>query len=75
MSDTLNVHKGWNLIGSLTDPVGAAGILSDPPGLVSSLYFGYSGSYSPADSIRPGFGYWVKCGANGLLAVWLERCP
>ncbi len=66
-SDTIAVHGGWNLVGSLTTPCAIANIEQDPPGLVSTLYYGYNGSYAAADSLRPGAGYWVKCTGSGEL--------
>jgi hypothetical protein len=51
----------------MTTPIAPSGITSDPPGIVTTNYFGYEGGYSLADSIRPGFGYWVKTTSNGTL--------
>lgn len=66
-ADSVGVHQGWNLVGSLTEPLAAAAVTSDPPGLVTSLFYGYDGSYAAADSLRPGHGYWVKCAGPGML--------
>jgi hypothetical protein len=67
VGDTVAVHAGWNLVGALTSPFSAGDVASNPPGIVTSLYFGYDGSYAAADSLRPGSGYWVKCSAAGTL--------
>jgi plastocyanin len=69
VADTIPVQRGWNIVGSLSHPVAAASILSIPPGLVTSPFYGYGGGYSTADTIRPGFGYWVKAGAAGSLIL------
>jgi hypothetical protein len=66
-SDTLTVSAGWNLIGSISQPIGTSTITSDPPGMITSRFFRYSGGYVPSDSIKPGNGYWVKVNQNGLL--------
>jgi hypothetical protein len=42
-------------------------VTSIPPGLITSQFYGYNGSYTPADSIRPGRGYWVKVNQAGKL--------
>lgn len=65
--DSVTVHTGWNLIGSLTSPLAVGDVASEPPGIVSSLYFGFDGGYNAADSLRPGSGYWVKCSSAGTL--------
>ncbi len=60
VSDTVPVVQGWNMIGSLSAPIGVGTIQQNPPGSVSSNYFRYGGSYIIADSLRPHVGYWVK---------------
>jgi len=66
-SGTINVIPGWNMIGSIGVPVHVSSIISTPPGNITSEYFGYDGSYVVEDSIRPGFGYWVRATSNGSL--------
>jgi uncharacterized membrane protein YiaA len=51
------------------DPVTAASIAKDPPGIVLSGFFGYSNGYFPADSLLPGKGYWVKASADGIIVL------
>ena len=67
--DTIDVRKGWNLVGSITSPVSVGSISSIPGGIVTSRFFGYRGSYQIADSIRPGEGYWVKTDQNGRIVL------
>ena len=67
--DTFNLNEGWNLIGSLSSPVSVKDIISSPGGLVTSSFFGYSNGYAITDSIRPGFGYWVKVTQTGQLIL------
>ena len=45
--DTINIANGWNMIGAVTDSVatGTAQVEVIPPGIVTSPYFGYTGSY------------------------------
>jgi hypothetical protein len=68
-TDTVAVAEGWNMIGSISVPVAAAAITTIPPGLVTGNFFGYSGTYSIADSILPGKGYWVRSSENGYLIL------
>jgi len=63
------VHPGWNLIGSLGSPIPTAIITSDPPGLVTSRFFGYDERYFAVDTLQPGKGHWVKVGQEGTLEL------
>ncbi len=65
--DTLLLASGWNMIGSISTPIAVAQITSDPGGIVTSPFFGYSGSYTSSDSIQPGKSYWVKVNQSGKL--------
>jgi hypothetical protein len=67
--ETVNVVTGWNMIGSISSPVGASEISSLPPGIVASPYFWYNGSYQQASAIQPGSGYWVKTTTGGKLVL------
>jgi hypothetical protein len=68
-SDTVDVIAGWNLIGSITSPLTAVNITSDPPGMITSNFFGFGGGYRVADTIQPGRGYWVKVLQDGELIL------
>ncbi len=65
--DTIHVSPGWNLIGSISDPIDTSSIIQSPPGIIQSVYYGYAGAYSAADTIKPAKGYWVKANASGQL--------
>jgi hypothetical protein len=68
-SITINVSQGWNMVGSVSSPVAAASLTSDPPGLITSSFYGYSGGYFPKDTIYPGEACWVKFNGNGKLTM------
>jgi hypothetical protein len=68
-TETLAVKSGWNLIGSISDPLPVTSITSEPGGIVSGNFFGYNGSYFRSDTIVPGKGYWVKVGQAGSLIL------
>ncbi|TAK57024.1 MAG: T9SS type A sorting domain-containing protein, partial [Bacteroidetes bacterium] len=68
-TDTISVHTGWNIIGSVSGSVPIGNITSIPPGLVTSQIFGYSGSYFSTSTIEPGQGYWVKAANDGELIL------
>ncbi len=68
-TDTIPVYTGWNMIGSVSNPVRYQSVLCDPPGLISSQLFGYSNGYQVSDTIWPGKGYWVKMSNDAHLIL------
>lgn len=68
--DTIDVINRWNMIGCPTQFVPVDSISSIPGGIVTTNFFGYDGSsYKKADTLRPGYGYWVKVNQNGQLIL------
>ena len=67
--EELSVSAGWNLVGSVSVPVGVSDVTSVPNTMTVSQFFAYAGSYGVADSLRPGSGYWVKVSQDGLLVL------
>lgn len=67
--DTVTVYQGWNMIGSTSAAVGTSTVIQIPPGIVGSPYFDYAGSYSNADTSKPGRAYWVKVLQTGKLIL------
>jgi hypothetical protein len=63
-STTIHLTQGWNMIGSVDHsiPAPADGILSAGP-------YGYHDGYSPAGSLEPGTGYWVRAKTAGDLTL------
>jgi len=76
-SDSIIVKTGWNLIGSLTEPViMSAGVTTVPDSIIESLFYHFNGSgYVEADTIKPGRSYWVKVKQDGkiILKVIIEQ--
>jgi len=67
--DTIDVLSGWNMIGSISEPIPVINITSIPGGLITSDFFEYTSSYVTSDTIYPGFGYWVKVNQDGQLIL------
>jgi len=67
--DTIPVGAGWNLVGSISSPIAVSAVQSIPPGMITSHFFGYLGTYTVADTIQPGKGYWVKVTGSGSLVL------
>lgn len=68
-ADSIAVFDGWNMIGSITSPVGASSVAQNPSNIVRSYYYNYSGGYEIADSILPSKAYWVKISGGGQLIL------
>jgi hypothetical protein len=66
-SGTVDVVEGWNLLGSLSKPFEVTSITSEPPGLVTSQFYGYSNGYEVVDTIQPGKAYWLKVSQDGEM--------
>lgn len=69
IADTIDVRGGWNMIGGPARSIPADAVGSIPDGIVSSRFFGYTGSYQVALGIEPGAGYWVKTSQAGKLIL------
>jgi hypothetical protein len=69
--DTINVTANWNIIGSLSKPLGTSKVKTAPAGIVVSNYFQYTpnSGYSATNTITPGLGYWVKLSQSGKLIL------
>jgi hypothetical protein len=70
-SESLDVAAGWNLLGSVTDTLPTAGLVTIPGGIVSSYYYGFTNDsgYMPTDRIEPARGHWVKCNDSGVVVL------
>ena len=67
--DTVQVSTGWNIVGSILSGPAPAILTTDPPGIITTSFFGYTPSlgYQAADSLGKGLGYWVKVSADGII--------
>jgi photosystem II stability/assembly factor-like uncharacterized protein len=69
-ADTIDVKKGWNIVGPLEQPLPATSVTTDPLGNTDSFFYGYSViGYAQSDTLKPGFGYWVKMKQDGKLML------
>lgn len=77
--DTVNVRGGWNMIGSPSLPILKSFVTTEPEGIIESdyFYFDAKSGYQAADTLKPGFGYWVKVNQGGsiILSSMDISCP
>lgn len=69
--DSFDVNVGWNMIGSITYPIKVNTIGSIPSGIVTGGFYHYieGEGYVLTDTIKPGYGYWVKTKESGKLIL------
>ncbi|HEY6625701.1 MAG TPA: CapA family protein, partial [Ignavibacteriaceae bacterium] len=65
--DPIAGAAGWNLFSGYELSVTAAIVTTNPPGLQSGPIYKYSGGYSVATTLYPGYGYWIKLNAAGQI--------
>ncbi len=66
----LPVTRGWNLIGSLTEPVPFQTVTSTPDSILTSGLYGYTGeAYVLSDTLQPGKSYWLKVKEDGIVRL------
>lgn len=69
LQDTIEIASGWNMIGAVSQTISINDIVSDPPGLRVSQFYGYTGRYYETDSLKPNQGYWVKAIETGQIIL------
>lgn len=68
-TDTLDVYKGWNIVGSISVPVYVSDIIQIPPENVISSYLSYDNAYVQSAVLYPYVGYWVKVKESGKIIL------
>ncbi len=69
LADSIPVVAGWNIIGSISASVDTGDVVTTPPGIRSSPFYGYSSGIVSVPTIEPGKAYWVKFNAPGLMIL------
>ncbi len=69
VAESVDVHQGWNLIGSISSPLPVSMVHGSTEGVMITNFYGYHGGYFTTDTIYPGRGYWVKSNGAGRLIL------
>jgi hypothetical protein len=69
LADTMPLVAGWNLIGSVNDTIPVEDLSTNPPGMIRSVFYGYSGGLSVAQEIFAAHGYWVLASGEGEIIL------
>lgn len=68
VSDPIPLAQGWNIIGPYNNPIQVNQIVTTPPGIISTSFYGMTPTgYQVASTLEPGKGYWVKSSQNGSI--------
>ncbi|MFN0157020.1 MAG: WD40/YVTN/BNR-like repeat-containing protein [Bacteroidota bacterium] len=67
--DTIALENGWNIIGSISNPVPVSSLVTIPAGIITTPIYGFHYGYFSTATIEPGKGYWVKADQAGLLIL------
>lgn len=70
--NAVGVNSGWNIVGSLTNPILVNKVIDIPDGIIISDFYKYVPGigYETSDTIKPGLGYWVKVSENGSIQIY-----
>ena len=67
--NSIDGFLGWNLIGGYENSAAVSGIITIPPGLISGPLYRYSSGYQVANTIDPGYAYWIKLTNAGQIII------
>ncbi|MBE0570637.1 MAG: Omp28-related outer membrane protein [Ignavibacteriaceae bacterium] len=80
IENTINVSSGWNMIGPFDNTIDVNSIITQPPNLLASPFYGFGSGYYNANELEPGSGYWIKTNTSGIIQLntatdFRERIP
>ena len=65
---TYSLNEGWNIISGISTPVDV-NVLYNSGIVIDNCILGYDGNYFNAETIIPGFGYWVRTSEAGEIIL------
>jgi hypothetical protein len=69
LADTVDLEEGWNLVGSVNDTIPVEDLVTEPPGIINSTFYGYAGGFRVASTVTAAHGYWVHAADSGVLIL------
>ncbi|HLB00464.1 MAG TPA: hypothetical protein VJO14_03675, partial [Bacteroidota bacterium] len=69
LRDTIALAAGWNLVGTLGQPIPASPVSTTPGGIIETPFYGFDAGYSASSTLEPGKGYWVKASSPGAMIL------
>jgi|GEM_PF-136253 len=65
----ITLTEDWNMIGPFNRAMPVEEIYTNPEGIITTQFYSSNNGYTPADTISPGRGYWVKTSSAGEIIV------
>ena len=66
---TLTLTDDWNLIGSISSFVNVNTIIDENNLIIPGTIYGFEESYFEAETIEPGYGYWLRSSGEGEITI------
>ena len=68
-SYSMELALGWNMIGGISCDLRSSDI--DDPGniIITGTLYGFNGAYYLSDSIKQGYGYWIRTSDSGQVSL------
>ena len=66
---SISLSEGWNLIGSISSPVDVNTVMDENNLIIPGTVYGFDGGYFDAETIEPGYGYWVRSSGDGEITL------
>lgn len=67
VNTTTSVRIGWNIIGITEKEIDVNSITSSPSNIIDSEFYNFTDRYNSVDTLKLGYGYWVKVINDGEL--------
>lgn len=67
--NSISATEGWNLIGGYENSFSTTALTTTPPGLIIGPIYKYSVGYQIAETLSPGYGYWINLTDAGLINI------
>jgi len=65
----LQLNEGWNIVSGFSFSVPVNSIIDPDNLIVSGTVYGFDGSYFNAETIEPGYGYWLRSTGEGEITI------
>ena len=65
----ISLMEGWNLISGISTPVNVQNIIDPDAIIIPGTIYGFEDGYMEAESIEPGYGYWLRSSGEGEITI------
>jgi hypothetical protein len=69
INSQISVNQGWNIIGPFDFDIAITELVTIPPNIIVSPFYGFDETYHTTNTLYAGKGYWVKSSVNGVIIL------